>query len=252
MMKKTSLSIFAGVCIVLLGASSLAYSANTKTTGKTQTNADFVLVEEVSLKPRTLLVASGPEQAFNQKLLLRLSAQISETTELVTAVPADFKVVLASDFEVVDSEGDFRRIRCNQVSAVLFYQGRQIAAKVVTPKELPRKLGEDKAKEQYLTSVVAELVPFLQQELLRHSNSEIAVSKLNFNLGSTGKKSTTVTVAEQVAKIKQAFDKLEGIVQYKIIKQDVKMATCSFLVVYHKRQFPQGLSNALNNILANK
>lgn len=217
-----------------------------------QTKVDFISVDEVNLKLRAGMVSSGKETAFNQKLIQRLAGNVLSVAELASGDSGDVKIVLSSDFEHKDSEGEYRRIRCVQVNVAIFSQGRQIATKVVEPREMQRVKGEQAAKDQYLPAVVAEIAPFLQKELLALSKTELAVSELNFTLARKQKKSSTASVAAEINKLKQAFDQMDGVINYTITKQDVKNATCSFRIVYQKRQFPQGLANALNHALSSK
>lgn len=261
-MKKTALVIFAGTCALLTGCSTpqTIYvpqpvqqqpQATAPIRNATQADADFVLVNEVSLKLRARLSPSGTENAFNQKLMQRLAAGLNNTADIVFADPGDVKIILSSSFEQKDADSGFYRIRCEQVTATVLFQGKQVASKIVEPRELPRKAGLQNAKDQYLNPVVTVLVPFLQKELLNLSNTELAVSELNFGLANKQKKTTSSQVAMQVNRIKNTLEKLDGVVNYTIVSQDVTNATCSFRVVYRKSQFPQGFANALNLELAN-
>lgn len=262
-MNKSSLAIFAGACALLAGCSTpeTIYvprpapqlpEATAPQRIETQASADFVVVNEVSLKLRSHLSSSGQETAFNRKLMQQLAAAMSGITDFVPAESSDVKIILSSSFEQKDADAGFFRIRCEQVSATMWYQGKQIASKVVNPVELPRKAGIQNAKDQYLAPAAESLAPFLQKELLNLSNTELAVSELNFGLANGQKKSTSSNVAAQVNRIKKTLDKLEGVVNYTIVSQNVANATCSFRVVYKKQLFPQGLANVLNLKLANQ
>lgn len=262
-MKKAFLVLFAGSCALLAACSTPApiyvaptvqpkVEATSPQRAVSQVDADFIAVDEVNLKLRVRMQDTGSESAFSKKLIQRLSSNLTAVAEFVSDGAGDVKIVFTPEFELKDADGEFCRVRCVQVETAIFYQNRQIAARVVSPAELPRKVGEQNAKDQYLAPVAAKIAPFLQKELLQLSGTELAVSEINFALKNTQKSSTSVNVAEQVNKIKQVFDSMEGVVSYAISNQDVKNATCSFRVVYQKRMFPQGIANALNLKLANK
>ena len=262
-MKKTTLTIFAGTCALLAGCSTPQgiYVPNpapqppetgTPIRSVTQANANVLAINETSLKLRTTMGSSGSEAVFNRKLMERLAATVNGITEFTPSGTGDVQILISSSFEQKDADAGFYRVRCEQVTVAVWYQGKQIAYKVVEPRELPRKSGLQNAKDQYLNPVATAIAPFLQKELLNLSATELAVGELSFGLKNSQSAPSSVNVAVQVNRIKNALGDMAGVVNYALVSQDVTSATCTFRVVYRKKDYPQGLVNALNLKLANQ
>lgn len=218
-----------------------------------QAEANFSVASEVNTKVRVAFNWNSSENTFCANLAERLAGKaILDKAEIVPKASADVEIVILSEFELVDKSGEYYRINCTKVSVSIVSKEKVYAMTTVEPKALPRKLGAQKAKNQYLPQVVEELVPFFRKELERLSNEHVVVCVVDFALANMQEKPDARYVAAQVNKIAQILSSTPGIISFSNIRQDVSKATCSYRIVYLKKQFPQGISNVLNLKLAGK
>ena len=219
----------------------------------TQADANFSVVSEVSTKTRAVFNYPAAEKTFCQNLAVRLAGTVVlDKAEIVFNSPGDVVIKLSPEFELLDKTRNYYRIKCNQISVSIASRQKVYAMTTIEPKPLPRKLGIQNAKNQYLAPAVKAIVPFLKKELEKISNKSVAVSVLDFSLANAQKNPESQYVAVQVNKISKILSSTPGIINFTNIRQDVSRATCSFRVVYLKDRFPQGLSNVLNAKLAGK
>lgn len=219
----------------------------------TQANANFSVAGEVNTKMRVFFVSSSAEKIFSSKLAGILSERVVlDKAQLCLNSAGDIMISLLPEFELIDKSGEYYRVNCRQISVVIASRQKVLARKIVMPEALPRKLGVQNAKNQYLASAAGEIVPFLKKELERISREEVAVGIVDFALANIQEQPEPRKIAQQVNKIVHILSTLPGVINFTNIKQDVPKAACSFRVVYLRDQFPQGLTNVLNLKLAGK
>ena len=219
----------------------------------TQANANFSVVNEVNTKLRVVFNWSAAEKSFCEKLAARLAgAVILDKAEIVLNSSGDVIITLLPEFELLDKTREYYRIKCNQIEVSIASKQKVYAMTTVEPKSLPRKLGVQNAKNQYLASAVKAIAPFLKKELEKISNESVAVSVVDFSLANVQENPESQYVAAQVNRISQILSSTPGVINFTNIRQNVANATCSFRVVYLKEKFPQGITNMLNLKLAGK
>ena len=219
----------------------------------TQANANFSVSSEVSTKLRVRFKWTSGEQTFASKLAERLAGNVVlEKAEIVLNSKGDAFITIDPAFELIDKTRNYYRINCKQISVAIASNHKIYAIKTVELKPMPRKLGAQNAKDQYLAPAVEAIAPFLKNELERISREEFSVSILNFALANVQEHPESQYVSAQINRIAEIMRTTPGIVNFENIRQDVSSATCSFRVVYLKDRFPQGLSNVLNTKLAGK
>lgn len=217
-----------------------------------QVNASFTVADEINTKLRVFFDISS-ERAFSSKLAQRLAGRVVlKKAELTLSGRGDAVILIRPEFETVDVSGSYHRINCNQISVAISAKDKIYAMTTIEPKALPRKLGAQKAKDQYLAPAVKAIEPFLRRELERLSREEVAVSVVNFSLANTGAVPTSLEMAVRVNKIANMLRSMPEILNFTNIRQDAATATCSFRIVYLSKRFPQGLRNVLNLRLAAK
>ena len=219
----------------------------------TRAEANFSATSEISTRLRAKFVCSESEMTFCSKLAARLaSSVVLDQAELVNSAPFDVKIMIDPEFELMDKTGNYYRIICNQIS-VTVSSDRKVYSKItIEPKALPRKLGSQNAKDQYLKAAARELAPFLKKELEKLSTREVAVSEVKFGLENVQENPDAGNIAGKVEAVSRILASTPGVINYMNIQQDVRSATCSFRIVYMRDHFPQGLSNYLNLKLAGK
>ena len=219
----------------------------------TQANANFSVAGEVNTKLRVCFNWNAAETTFNSNLAARLAEKVVlSKADLILNGKGDIVITLQPQFELLDKSGEYYRINCTQVTASIASAQKVYAMTTIEPKELPRKLGAQKAKNQYLNPVANTLAPFLKKELEKLCNEQVAVSVIDFALANVQEQPEPQYVAAQVNKISQILSSMSGIINFTNIRQDVSKASCSFRVVYLKEQFPQGIANVVNLKLAGK
>lgn len=219
----------------------------------TQADANFTVASETNTKLRADFKWNNSEANFSCKLAERLADQIViQNADLTLNGKCDVTIIIMPEFELKDKTGNYYRINCNQIKVSLVMAQKTGAIKVIELKPMPRKLGIEQAKNQYLDPAVKKLVPFLRKELTRLSNEEVAVGIVNFALANIQEQPSSEKVAKEVERIADIMKNMNGIINYTVIRQDVNKAQCTYRVVYLREKFPQGLRNALNLKLANK
>ncbi|MBQ9775750.1 MAG: hypothetical protein IJW17_06900 [Lentisphaeria bacterium] len=219
----------------------------------TQADADFSVASEVNTKLRVVFNWTDAEKSFCTKLAERLAGKVVlDEAEIVRNSQGDVVITLQPEFELVDKTGEYYRINCNQIAVSIASKQKVHAVTTVEPKALPRKLGAQNAKNQYLTLAVEQIAPFLKKELEKLSKEQVAVSVVDFALKNVQEQPESQYVAAQINKITRILSSTSGVINFTNIRQDVSKAACSFRVVYLKEQFPQGISNVLNLKLAGK
>ncbi len=226
-----------------------AAPVNTETTVNTE---GFSIVDETNTCLRVRFSGTTAESSFCEALVRRLAEAINKDgkVRIVNDAPYDLSIAVNPEFEVFDRDGDYVRIKCKQV----FFSIRPMhskskdvyAVKTVIPADLPRQLGEDRAKMQYLTSVTTEAAPFLNKELERIGDKMLAATEMKFRLKNYLSKPSPVQLAAQVEKINTVLSSTPGIVSIQNISQDTASASCTYRIVYLKEQFPQGIANVIN------
>ncbi len=214
----------------------------------------FMIAEEANTKLRVNFAGpwSGSDSAFCEKLAEKLAESINETRNirLVSGAPFDLNVMIKPEFEVFDRDGEYVRVNCRRVNVSIrpmFAYGQSIlAVKSVTPKDMPRQLGLDRAKEQYLPAVAQAFAPFLNKELTYIGDTMLAATDIKFALRNPMVRPTAKRLALEVAKIDSVLKSTSGVVSFQNIYQDTEAATCTFRVVYLREAFPQGISNVVN------
>ena len=219
----------------------------------TQAEANFSVASEVSTKLHVTFNYDPAEATFCAKLAQRLAGQvILDKAEIVFGRPGDLSIMIRPEFELLDKSREYCRINCTEVAVAISSKQKIYAMTTVTPKALPRKLGAQNAKNQYLPQVTAAVAPFLKAQLEKISREQVAVSEVEFALANVQEQPEARVVAVQVARITRILNTTPGIINFTNIRQDVSKAACSFRVVYLKNEFPEGISNALNLKLAGK
>lgn len=222
---------------------------NTETTVNSE---GFSIVDETNTCLRVRFSGTSAEKSFCEALVRRLAEAINKDgkVRVVNDTPYDLIIAVNPEFEIFDRDGDYVRIKCKQV----FFSIRPMhskskdvyAVKTVVPADLPRQLGADRAKEQYLPPVATEAVPFLNKELERICDNMLAVTEMKFRLKNYLSKPSPVQLAAQVEKINTVLSNMPGIVSIQNISQDTASASCTYRIVYLKEQFPQGIANVIN------
>lgn len=219
----------------------------------TTANANFTVADEVNAKLRVSFYPSPAEKSFCIKLAKRLAdSVVLDKADIVLSSGGDVVISLKPEFELIDKTGNYYRVNCNEFTASIFSKQKIYAMTTIEPAPLPRKLGADKAKNQYMKPIADAIVPFLKKELDKISNGQIAVSIVDFSLKNIQENPEPQYVAAQVNRIAQVLSSMSGVINYTNIRQDVSKAACSFRIVYLKEQFPQGITNVLNLKLASK
>lgn len=218
-----------------------------------QANANFSVSGEVNTKLRAFFKYPESEHNFALKLAQRLSERVVlEKADLVVQNAGDIAITLNPEFELLDQTGNYYRMICRQISVTIASPHKVYAVTTVTPTALPRKLGAQPAKDQYLAQAVDALVPFLKKELEKLSREQVAVSVVDFGLANVQAYPESQYIAGGINRITQILNTTPGIINFTNIRQDVASASCSFRIVYLKEHFPQGISNVLNLKLAGK
>ena len=219
----------------------------------TQANANFSVASEVNTKLRVVFRLSSAEKTFSLRLAERLAGSIVlDKADILINSPGDIVISITPEFELVDKTRDYHRVKCNRIAVSIASKQKVYAMKTIEPKALPRKLGIQNAKNQYLEPAAKALVPYLRKQLEKISNEYVAVSVVDFALANVQERPEPQYVAAQVNKVAQILSSTSGIINYTNIRQDVSTARCSFRIVYLKDQFPQGITNVLNLKLAGK
>ena len=219
----------------------------------TQAEATFSVASEAKTKLRVRIRFPEDEKTFSAKLAQRLTNRvILSEAEVVLGEPSDMTLLITPEFELLDKSGDYYRIVCKQVAVSLSDSRKLYAEGVIEPEALPRKLGVQNAKDQYLNPVADKMASYLREQLGELSSKEIGVSILDFKLANVSEKVKSEDVAARVLQIAAILDDMPGVINYADIRQDVANASCSFRVVYMKEKFPAGLANVVNNALAKK
>lgn len=214
---------------------------------QTQADANFTVASEVNTKLRAVFKWSAAEHNFCLKLAQRLTDQvILEKADLLLSSSGDITIVISPEFELKDRSGNYYRIICNQISVNIVSDGQIRASRTIELKPLPRKLGLEQAKNQYLAPAVKQLIPFLRKELGKLSNEQVAVSIVEFSMKNVSEQPSANRIAQEVKRIARIMAATPGIINYTIVRQDVSKASCSYRVVYMKNRFPHGLKNELN------
>ena len=217
-----------------------------------QKKGNFSAVREHDAKLR-LAFSWKSEDDFSVKLADRLTGNIVlEKADIVKPDNADAFIMIAPEFELKDKTGGYYRYSCSQVKISVISNRKIFAMKVFEPKEMPRKLGAQNAKNQYLNQTEKAITPFLKKELEKISKEQIAVRKVDFALKNTQAKTDSLYVAKQIDKIVRILGADANIIRFANIHQDNARAICSFRIVYLKEKFPQGIINYLNLKLAGK
>ena len=146
----------------------------------------------------------------------------------------------------------YYRVNCKQIDVSISTGKKVYAAMTCEVENLPRKLGLQNAKDQYLPQAVNAIAPFLGKELERISNEQVAVSEVNLTLANFQTKPEARYVSEQVNRVAEILSAMSGVLNFTNVRQDVNKATCTFRIVYLKEQFPQGIANVLNAKLSGK
>ena len=213
----------------------------------------FSIESAVSTKLRLKIIGSKSEPDFCSKVAERLAESVVlSKAELTLHDPYDAVITITPEFELIDSDGDYYRINCQQVSVRIQSEQKTYAVKTVEPAPMPRKMGLKNAKNQYAKTVVAALTDYLSSELTRISNQDVAVTEMRFKLRNWQEKADPAAIASQVGKISQILHNMPGIINYTNIAQSTSQASVTFRIVYLKGQYPQGLVNAVTSKLATK
>lgn len=219
----------------------------------TQAKATFSVASEVNTKLRIVFAAHGNENVFTAKLARRLAGKVVVSkADIINSGVCDMVINITPEFEVIDKTREYYRVNCKQID-VSISTGRKIyAAMTCEVENLPRKLGLQNAKDQYLPQAVNAIAPFLGKELERISNEQVAVSEVNLTLANLQTKPEPRYVSEQVNRAAEILSAMSGVLNFTNVRQDVNKATCTFRIVYLKEQFPQGIANVLNAKLSSK
>lgn len=219
----------------------------------TQGEANLSITSEVSTKLRVAFVNNPEESSFCNKLAQRLTGRvILDKAELLLNTDGDVKITITPEFELKDQSGSYYRVLCKEINVQVASPRKVYAMTTIEPAPLPRQLGMQNAKNQYLNYATNEIAAFLSKELEKISNNEVAVCIVNFALSNANEYASTNSLAAEVSKVAQILSSTSGIINYLNISQNVATATCSFRIVYLRDQFPQGLTNVLNLKLAKK
>ncbi len=216
----------------------------------------FEIVSEANTKLRVLFTSSAAESAFASRLAQDLAEGINSSgnIRLVGSAPYDLSIAITPLFEVFDTDGEYVRIKCSRVSIAVSpaVSGNKelYSVKNIVPADMPRQLGAQRAKDQYLKPVAKEALPFLNKELARIADTKIAATEIKFQMKNWNAKPDAAELAHEAAKIKSVLDKTPGIISFQNISQNNASATCTYRVVYMKDAFPQGLVNDINSKLA--
>ena len=219
----------------------------------TQAKATFSVADEVNTKLRVAFNTPSNENNFTTKLARRLVEKVVVSkADIVLQEPCDMLISIDPEFEIIDKSREYYRVNCKQIYVTIRTARKVFAAKNCEVENLPRKLGLQNAKEQYLPQAVNEIAPFLGKELERISNSHVAVSEINLTLANLQSRPEPGYVSAQVNRVAEILGGMSGVLNFTNVRQDVNKATCTFRVVYLKEQFPQGFANVLNGKLSGK
>lgn len=219
----------------------------------TEAKATFSVADEVNTKLRVAFISSGEEKGFAAKLARRLAAKVVVSkADIVLQEPCDMVINIAPEFEIIDKTREYYRVNCKQIDVTIRTARKIFAAMTCEVENLPRKLGLQNAKEQYLPQAVNEIAPFLGKELEKISNDHVAVSEINLTLANLQSRPEPRYVSAQVNRVAEILGSMSGVLNFTNVRQDVNKATCTFRVVYLKEQFPQGFANVLNAKLSGK
>lgn len=221
---------------------------------KTQSAEDSFSIESaVNTKLRLKIVFGVSEQNFSRKVAERLAnAVLLDKAELTLNDPCDAVVTLVPEFELIDSDGGYFRVKCTQVSARIMSTRKVYATKTIEPPAMPRKLGLENAKNQYVNPVVNALSSYLGQELQKISNNDVSVTEMRFALQNIRQHADPTAISRQVEKISAVLNSMPGVINYTNVAQHTSQAKVTFRIVYLKDRYPQGLVNAINSKLETK
>lgn len=207
----------------------------------------FSIESAVNTKMRIKIICSQSERSFCRKLAERLITSVFlENAELTLNDPCDAVVHLIPEFEEVDKDGGYFRIKCTQVTAQIKSDRKIYASTTVEPAPLRRKLGLDNAKNQYVNPVAKALAAYLKEELQRISNNDISVTEMRFALKNPRRTVDNIAISHQVERIHRILRSMPGVVNYTNVAQHTSQAAVTFRIVYLKDKYPQGIVNAVN------
>ena len=221
---------------------------------KTEVAEDSFSIESaVNTKLRLKIIYGNAESTFSRKVAERLiNAVLLDNAELTLSDPCDAVVVLMPEFEVVDSDGGYFRVKCTEVTAQIKSTRKIYASKTIEPASLPRRLGLNNAKNQYVNPVVQALSAYLGQELRKISNNDISVTEMRFALKNHRQHADSIAISRQVERISNILRSMHGVVNFTNVAQHTTQAAVTFRIVYLKNLYPQGLVNAVNVKLETK
>ena len=221
---------------------------------KTRAAEDSFSIESaVNTKLRIKIVFGTSEKTFCRKVAERLmNAVLLDNAELSINDPYDAVITLVPEFELVDSDGGYFRVKCTEFTAQIISDKKVYSSKTIEPAPLPRKLGLDNAKNQYVNPVVNALTAYLGKELQKISNNDISATEIRFVLKNFRENADSASIARQVEKISSILHSMPGIVNYTNVAQHTSQAAVTFRIVYLKDKYPQGIVNAINVKLETK
>ncbi len=226
---------------------------HTETVGKA---GELIAANETGASLRVRFSGSAEEGRFRENLARKLAEAVgvAGNVRIVTEAPYDLDVVIKPEFEVFDRDGDYVRVKCKQVffaiRPMMTKSASIYAVKTIVPNDLPRQLGIERAKEQYVAAVEKEAVPFLEKELARLGGKMLAATEVNFKLKNDRLWPSPARLAAEVEKIDKSLASMPGIVSARNVSLGTDSAHCTYRIVYQKEQFPQGIVNAINLNLA--
>lgn len=211
----------------------------------------FSITKVVDAKMRVKFEYPQSEQQFCQKLADRLMDQIAvEKADLVAEAPYDAFIRITPVFEMKDQEENYFRVICQEVRVSISSNKRLLASTTITPEALPRKMGLDNAKNQYLKVIADKVQVFVGEKLDTLTATRLGVTNITFKIANQGIDNTLEYTAEQINKLDNILKRTSGISNYQIIAQDVTKGECTFRIVYMQNSFRQGIINFLSLELA--
>ena len=217
------------------------------TTARVQ-NISFSVGDEVKTKLRLQIRHSAGNEDFSERLVQMIGDDLLKEVEIGKFSESDGVIRLGNEFKVVDKTGEYVRVICKRISVSVVCYDQLKSSKTIRLKGMPRKLGYDNAVEQYLDPAARELRKYLVPKIAALNNELLGVSQITMQIRNF-KRGDNQIFSREVEKIVRTLGTVNGVLKCQNIAQDIAAGTCTLRIVYSKRNFPQGVRNALNNKL---
>lgn len=205
------------------------------------------------------------DAAFSNLLCDELSmGLLPRHARIVVPGDQDISIIVDPSFEVFDKSGSYVRVKCNYVTLKVCdkRQRELFAIQSITPPEMPRQLGEEAAKCQYVKPVAALLRNKFTQALDTFVGQNVAVREVTISsheLQSALPPNRPVDflkypvhpgrTADLAYKIGAILDRSEGVIDWMNVGYNKTSGACVYRITYMKSQYKNGIDIYLTHQL---